>query len=62
MLHKVIVLADGTVNWNANALKKAQTYEKGMSMSPSAIYDQLVSQEGEKFTPSQAEYAKDNLK
>ncbi|MBU3100832.1 Ltp family lipoprotein [Clostridium frigoriphilum] len=31
-------------------------------MSPSAVYDQLISSAGDKFTPSEAQYAKDNLK
>ncbi|MDU6210401.1 MAG: Ltp family lipoprotein, partial [Clostridium perfringens] len=30
-------------------------------MSPSAIYDQLVSEYGEKFTEEEAQYAVDNL-
>ena len=30
-------------------------------MSPSAIYDQLVSEYGEKFTAEEAQYAVDNL-
>lgn len=33
-----------------------------MSMSDSAIYDQLISEYGEKFTPEEAQYAIDNLK
>ncbi|WP_276342830.1 Ltp family lipoprotein [Bifidobacterium longum] len=32
-----------------------------MSMSSAAIYDQLVSSAGEKFTPEEAQYAIDNL-
>lgn len=32
-----------------------------MSMSDSAIYDQLISDYGEKFTPEEAQYAIDNL-
>ena len=49
------------VDWNANALAKAQSYREMMDMSPSAIYDQLVSEYGEEFTPDQAQYAIDNL-
>ena len=30
-------------------------------MSPSAIYDQLVSEYGEQFTAEEAQYAIDNL-
>ena len=33
-----------------------------MNMSPSAIYDQLISEYGEKFTKEEAQYAVDNLK
>lgn len=32
-----------------------------MSMSPNAIYDQLISEYGEQFTPEEAQYAIDNL-
>ena len=32
-----------------------------MSMSPSAVYDQLISEHGEKFTAEEAQYAIDNL-
>lgn len=32
-----------------------------MSMSKDAIYDQLTSEYGEKFTTEQAQYAIDNL-
>nr|WP_206450559.1 Ltp family lipoprotein [Micrococcus sp. KRD026] len=49
------------VDWNANALAKAKSYQEMMDMSPSAIYDQLVSEYGEEFTPDQAQYAIDNL-
>ena len=31
-------------DWKENALKKAQSYQKSMAMSPSAIYDQLTSE------------------
>lgn len=48
--------------WNANALKKAETYYKEMSMSKSAVYDQLISEYGEQFTKEEAQYAIDNLK
>lgn len=52
---------DKSIDWNANALRKAETYRDEMAMSPAAIYDQLVSEYGEKFTPEQAQYAVDNL-
>ena len=32
-----------------------------MSMSKDAIYDQLISEYGEKFTAEEAQYAIDNL-
>ena len=48
-------------DWNANALEKAKTYQEAMSMSKAAIYDQLVSEYGEKFTEEEAQYAVDNL-
>ena len=43
------------------ALKKAQSYQETISMSQSAIYDQLVSEYGEQFTAEEAQYAIDNL-
>lgn len=49
------------VDWNANALAKAEEYYYKMSMSKSAVYDQLTSSYGEQFTASQAQYAIDNL-
>ena len=50
-----------SADWNANALAKAKQYEKTMAMSPSSIYDQLVSDYGEKFTEDEAQYAIDHL-
>ena len=44
-----------------NALKKAQQYSNTMFMSKQAIYDQLVSEYGEHFTPEAAQYAIDTL-
>lgn len=49
------------VDWNANALEKAKQYYYNMSMSKSAVYDQLTSEYGEQFTASQAQYAVDHL-
>ena len=49
------------VDWNTNALAKAQEYYMGMSMSKSAVYDQLISEYGEQFTASEAQYAVDHL-
>ena len=45
----------------SNALAKAKSYQKSMSMSTSAIYEQLVSEYGEKFTEEEAQYAIDHL-
>lgn len=49
------------VDWNKNALETAKTYDQEMNMSPDAIYDQLISNYGNKFTPSQARYAVNHL-
>lgn len=49
------------VNWNANALQKAKDYQDQQSMSSSAIYTQLTSSYGERFTPAQAKYAINHL-
>ena len=43
------------------ALKKAEIYSKTLNMSKQAIYDQLTSSYGEKFTAEEAQYAIDNL-
>lgn len=44
-----------------SALKKAKTYSDTMHMSKAGLYEQLVSEFGEKFTPEAAQYAIDNL-
>lgn len=44
-----------------NALKKAESYSKIMHMSKRSIYDQLVSEYGEKFPADAAQYAIDNI-
>lgn len=44
-----------------NALKKAENYSEIMHMSKQAIYDQLTSEYGEKFTKEAAQYAIDNI-
>ncbi len=49
------------VDWNANALAKAQEYYSLMAMSKSELYDQLTSEYGEQFTASEAQYAIDHL-
>lgn len=49
------------VDWNLSALEKAKVYQETMHMSKDAIYDQLTSEYGEKFTKEQAKYAVDHL-
>ena len=44
-----------------NALKKAKICSDTMHMSKRGIYDQLVSEYGEKFPEDAAQYAMDNL-
>ena len=44
-----------------SALKKAESYAKSMNMSKSAIFGQLTSEYGEKFSAESAQYAIDNL-
>ena len=48
-------------NWKKNALKAAEQYSETMHMSKKGIYDQLISEYGEKFTKKQAQYAIDNI-
>lgn len=45
-----------------SALNKATTYASTMQMSKKGVYDQLVSQYGEKFSAAAAQYAIDNMK
>lgn len=44
-----------------NALAKAESYSSMMHMSKVAIYEQLTSSYGEKFTAEEAQYAVDHL-
>lgn len=44
-----------------NALKKAESYSNTMHMSKQGIYNQLVSEYGEKFPADAAQYAIDNM-
>lgn len=44
-----------------NALKKAESYSNTMHMSKKAIYNQLTSEYGEKFSSEAAQYAIDNI-
>lgn len=45
------------IDWKAQALKKAQSYQKDMSMSKERIRKQLTSEYGEGFTQEEADYA-----
>lgn len=49
------------IDWNKNALESAKNYRETMSMSNQAIYEQLIADAGDKFTPEEAQYAVDNL-
>ncbi len=44
-----------------SALKKAEIYDETMHMSKAGLYDQLVSEYGEKFSKEAAQYAIDNI-
>lgn len=44
-----------------SALIKAESYAKTMAMSKAGIYDQLVSEYGERFPKEAAQYAIDNI-
>ena len=44
-----------------SALEKAKIYSNTMHMSKKGIYNQLVSEYGEKFSPEAAQYAIDNI-
>lgn len=44
-----------------SALKKAEIYDETMHMSKAGLYDQLVSEYGEKFSKEAARYAIDNI-
>ncbi|WP_036931357.1 Ltp family lipoprotein [Proteocatella sphenisci] len=44
-----------------SALKKAEIYDDTMHMSKVGLYDQLVSEYGEKFSKEAAQYAIDNI-
>lgn len=45
-----------------SALASAETYGTTMNMSKAGIYDQLISENGEKFSKESAQYAVDNVK
>jgi len=44
-----------------SALRKANSYSSTMHMSKQGVYDQLVAEFGEKFSPEAAQYAIDNV-
>lgn len=44
-----------------SALRTAKSYATNMHMSKASIYDQLISEYGEKFSVESAQYAMDNL-
>jgi len=48
-------------NYKENALESAKSYQEDMNMSKDAIYDQLISSSGDKFTEKEAQYAVDHL-
>lgn len=48
-------------DWKENALKKAISYQQDMNMSRKSVYEQLVSEYGEKFTKEEADYALEKL-
>lgn len=52
---------DNVPTEHKNALKKAKSYSSTMSMSKAGIYNQLISENGEKFTEEAAKYAIDNI-
>lgn len=49
------------IDWEANALAKAKSYQKNMAMSTESIREQLTSDYGEQFTSEQANYAIQHL-
>ena len=50
------------VDWKENALKKAKGYQEIMTTwTPQEIYEQLISEDCDQFTPEEAQYAIDNL-
>ncbi|QNL30207.1 lipoprotein [Gordonia phage Mariokart] len=51
----------GEVDWNAEAVEKARSYQEMSPMSRSGLIDQLTSEYGEQFTLDQATYAADQL-
>lgn len=56
-----VLVVDDVPKEYKSALSKAETYAKAMNMSKIAIYDQLTSPYGEKFSEEAAQYAMDNF-
>ena len=52
---------DFEIDWQANAVIKAQSYSDTMYLSKKGLYEQLTSASGEKFTADEAQYAIDNV-
>ncbi|MFI6254482.1 Ltp family lipoprotein, partial [Streptomyces sp. NPDC051016] len=50
-----------SVDYKKNALRLAKSYVKNINISNQASYDQLVSENGEGFTPEEAQYAINHL-
>jgi len=57
-----VVSAPSTSAEYKSALNKATSYSNIMHMSKLGVYDQLVSEYGEKFSANAAQYAIDNVK
>jgi len=55
------VEAEGGVDWNAEAVEAAQSYQDLMPMSRQGLIDQLSSEYGSQFTLDQATYAVNTL-
>lgn len=53
--------AEGGVDWSAEAVEAAQSYQEIMPMSRQGLIDQLTSEYGSQFTPEQATHAVDTL-
>ena len=53
--------AEGGVDWNAEAVEAAQSYQQLMPMSRQGLIDQLTSEYGSQFTLDQATHAVNTL-
>ena len=66
MFRRMVFYVDGFPNLNVCSWHTKPFYiflilKKRMHMSKARIYDQLTSENGEKFTAEEAQYAIDNL-